>query len=178
LGAAGSVGSTNADCHGLLIAWNETPGWVGNRLTAPAKMADCAFVANKCLQTMPDKKTAAARGVPAPLTVSPPMAPGPPTKVRAEVYQDDAIKISWLPGSGEAIGYRVERRIATGKWHVIAYRPPHLQGDPRNAQAWVDFTAPTGKDLTYRVAAINANDNDQGASAATTLMLSGGSAPH
>ncbi len=83
----------------------------------------------------------------------------------AEVYQADAVKVAWEGASEGAIGFRVERRIAGGKWAVIAYRPPRPQGDPDNPQEWIDFTAPPGKDLTYRVVAIDAEDNDKGASA-------------
>jgi hypothetical protein len=170
-GAAGSMGGADADCHGLLIAWNQTPGWVGNFLSGAAvKMNDCAFVANKCAKVLPDKKTASGQGLPPPLTVGPAVPPGPPTKVTAATYQDDAVKITWAPGSGEAIGYRVERSIAAGKWHVIAYRPPRLQGDPNNLQAWVDFTAPTEKELSYRVVAIGGEDDDKGASQATAAV--------
>jgi hypothetical protein len=173
-GAAGAMGGNGVDCHGLLIAWNQTPGWVGNGLTgAAAKMNDCAFVANKSAKVLPDKKTAEGLGVPAPLTAADAVPPGPPTKVAAELYQDDAVRISWVPGSGLAIGYRVERRIATGRWRVIAYRPPRLHGDPDNPQTWIDFTAPIGREVTYRVVAITGDDNDQGASQATLpVMLS------
>src|SRR5262249_9719613 len=59
-GSAGGLGGMSVDCHGLLIAWNQSPGWVGD--VAPrqgTKMTDCAFIANKCLRVVPDKKTIA-----------------------------------------------------------------------------------------------------------------------
>jgi hypothetical protein len=170
-GAAGSMGGSDADCHGLLIAWNQTPGWVGSSVTTEGtKMTDCAFVANKCLRVLPDKKAVAGLGLPAPLTANPPGKPAPPTKVMAEVYQGDAVKITWTAAADKAVGFRVERRVGDGKWQVIAYRPPRLQGDPDNPQAWVDFMAPPGKVLTYRVVAIDADDNDKGASAPTAAV--------
>ncbi len=98
---------------------------------------------------------------------------GPPTapaKVTAAAYQDDAVKVAWEPGSDGAAGYRVERSIGGGKWQVIAYRPPRLQGDPDNPQEWVDFTAPSGKELTYRMAAIDADDNDKAVSKPTEAI--------
>jgi len=171
LGAGGAMGGADADCHGLLIAWNQTPGWIGNLLAGGAnKMADCAFVANKCLKIVPDKKTVADLGLPPPLTANVAITPGPPTKVTVEAYADDAVKITWVPGPGQAIGYRVDRRIAAGKWQAIAYRSPRLQGDADNPQAWVDFTAPTEKELSYRVVAINGDDGDQGASQASDAI--------
>jgi hypothetical protein len=176
-GSAGGIGGGDADCHGLLIAWNQTAGWVGNAVKRKdVKMADCAFVANKCERTLPDEKTIAGLGVPAPLTANPAGAPEPPTKVTAAVYQDDAVQVTWTAGSGSAIGFRVERRLGEGKWQVIAYRPPRLQGDADNPAAWVDFTAPPGKELTYRVVAVNANDTDEGASKATEAVTLAGSA--
>ena len=89
------------------------------------------------------------------------------------MYQDDAVEITWTDVATNEIGFRVERRIGEGKWHTIAYRPPHLEDDSDNPQAWVDFTAPTGKELTYRVVAINSADDDKGASAATETVRLG-----
>ena len=88
----------------------------------------------------------------------------------AAAYQEDAVKVAWEPGSDGAAGYRVDRRIGDGKWQVIAYRPPRLQGDPDNPQEWVDFTAPPGKELTYRVAAIDADDSDKAVSKPTEAV--------
>ena len=127
------------------------------------KMADCAFVANKGDRVMPDDKTVARLGLPAPLTADAGRSIAP-TKVTAEAYQGDAVKVAWADASDGAIGFRVERRIGDGKWQMIAYRPPRPQGDAENPQEWVDFTAPPGKELTYRVVAVDADDDDKGAS--------------
>ena len=163
-GAAGGLGGLDADCQGLLIAWNQTPGWVGDLADRKdLKLTDCAFVANKCDRVVPDDKTVARLGVPAPLKAGG-GALTPPTKVTAAAYQVDAVKVAWEGGGEGAIGFRVERRITDGKWQVIAYRPPQPQGDPENAREWIDFTAPPGKELTYRVTAIDADDTDKGAS--------------
>src|SRR5262249_4449561 len=106
----------------------------------------------------------------APLTTDPGAA-SPPTGVTAVPYQGDAVKVAWASGpSNGGVGVRVERRIGEGKWQVIAYRPPRLQGDPENPPEWVDFTAPTGKELTYRVVAVNADETDKGASKPTAAV--------
>jgi hypothetical protein len=167
-GQAGSMGGVDADCHGLLIGWNQTPGWVGDAVSRKGTtMTNCAFVANKAAGVKPDAKTVATFGLRAPLTADPPGDPNAPTKVAAKVYQDDAVEITWTDVADNEVGFRVERRIGEGKWQVIAYRPPHLEDDSENPQAWVDFTAPTGKELTYRVVAVNSADADKGASPAT-----------
>jgi len=53
---------------------------------------------------------------------------------------------------------------------MATYRlpPPQAQGDAENAQMWIDFTAPTGKELRYRTVSINAMDNDAGAASRRT----------
>jgi hypothetical protein len=171
-GSAGMMGGWDADCHGLLIGWNQTSGWVGNEVKRKdTRMTDCAFIANKCLRTYPDAKTIAKFGLKAPLLTSGKDTPAAPTKVTAEAHQKDAVKITWTDVADNEVGFRVERQIGDGKWQVIAYRPPRLQGDLDNPQEWVDFTAPPEKELKYRVVAINGEDNDKGASNAATVTL-------
>jgi hypothetical protein len=166
-GAAGGLGGLDVDCHGLLVAWNQSPGWVGAAVKSKGvKLADCAFLAGKGEHVVPDEKTVKSLGLQAPLTTSP-ASVTPPTDVKAETYHDDAVKVSWSGSANGGIGYRVERRIGEGKWQVIAYRPPLLQGDAENPAEWVDFTAPPGRELTYRVVAVNADDTDKGASKPT-----------
>jgi hypothetical protein len=94
----------------------------------------------------------------------------PPTTVKAEVFEDDAVKITWKDAcSGEA-GFRVDRKIDDGPWTPIAYRPPQIDGHPENPPAWIDFLAPTEKPLVYRVVALDAQDNDTGASQPTATI--------
>jgi hypothetical protein len=163
-GAPGSMGGADAECRGLLIAWNQTAGWVGNAVRRKElKMTDCAFVANKAGAVVPAVKTVARLGLRAPLTAGPGEAPPAPTRVRAIAF-DDAVTVTWDGASDKAVGFRVERRIGDGKWQAIAYRPPQLERDPENPPEWMDFTAPTGKELTYRVVAIGTDDGDKGAS--------------
>jgi hypothetical protein len=171
-GAAGGLGGLDVDCHGLLVAWNQSPGWVGDSVKSKGvKLADCAFLAGKGEHVAPDEKTVKSLGLQAPLTASLGTVT-PPTNVTAEPNEErDAVKVTWTASaSGGGAGFRVERRIGEGKWQVIAYRPPRLQGDPDNPPEWVDFTAPPGKELTYRVVAVNADDTDKGASKPTEAI--------
>jgi hypothetical protein len=170
-GSPGGLGGWDADCRGLLIAWNQTAGWVGDKvLRGDTKLTDCAFVANRCDRVQPDERTVARFELRPPLTAAPAGVPAPPRDVTAVVYEGDAIKVAWRGTADGALGYRVERRIGGGKWQAIAYRPPHREGDPENPPAWVDFTAPRGKELTYRVVAVNADDSDKGASQPTEAV--------
>jgi hypothetical protein len=170
-GVPSSMGGSDVDCHGLLIAWNQIAGWVGNAVKRDTvKMSDCAIVANKSERVLPEDKTIVRLGLTAPITVSATETPKPPTKVTATVYEEDAVKITWTDASDNEVGFRVDRRIGDGKWQVIAYRPPRVQGDSDNPQEWVDFTAPPRKELIYRVVAINADDTDKGASEPTEAV--------
>ncbi len=80
--------------------------------------------------------------------------------MKAEVYQDDAVRITWKDASNNEAGFRVDRRIDDIKWAAIAYRPPQIAGDPGNRPEWIDFLAPTERPLVYRVVALNTKDND------------------
>jgi hypothetical protein len=167
-GKPGGLGGLDVDCHGLLVAWNQSAGWVGNAVKSKGvKLTDCAFLAGKGEHVLPDEKAVKSLELQAPLTAGPGAA-SPPTNVSAETYQGDAVRVTWAASaSGGGVGFRVERRIGEGRWQVIAYRPPRLQGDPDNPPEWVDFTAPPGKELTYRVVAVSADDTDKGASKPT-----------
>jgi len=173
---SGFMGGIDADCHGLLIGWNETSGAVGNRLKRKdLKMTDCAFVANKCEGVVPDANTLKGLGLPAPQTGNGGLLV-PPTKVTATPHETDAVKITWAGPSEGAVGFRVDRRIAGGPWLAIAYRPPRPQADDENPQEWIDFTAPSRKELTYRVVALASDDGDKGASKPTEPVTLGGPA--
>ncbi len=169
-GSPGSIGGRDVDCHGLLVGWNTTLGTVGCVVakSEPA-LTDCAFIGNKCDRVLPDAKTIAR------LKQNPPLTGAAPTvqkinNVTVTSHEKDAVEIAWTGGAG-AVGFRVERQIAEGKWQVIAYRPPRPQGDAENPASWMDFTAPRGKPLAYRVIAIDADDTDKNASAPTTFTL-------
>ncbi len=164
-GQNGYIASWDSETAGMLIAWNKTAGWVG---LLGGQNVDIAVVDNQAGEgaRLPNRGTN-------PVTQSS-GDPAAPKNVIAEVYRDgrmsDAVKITWEDASNNEIGFRVDRRIDGGKWTPIAYRPPHVEGSPMNPQAWVDFLSPPGKKLEYRVAAINASDDDKGASSATAVV--------
>jgi hypothetical protein len=160
-GGPGSIGGLDADCHGLLVGWNQTAGWVGDLTKRLDAMTDCAFVGNRLDRPMPKAKI-------------PPQGPlTPATKVTADVRDDapDAVRITWEASSDYAAGFKVQRRIGGGGWHTIAYRPPRPQGDGENPAEWVDFTAPPGRELTYRVVSLGISDNDKMVSRTTEALV-------
>jgi hypothetical protein len=155
LGNSSYIGGWGVRVHGCLIAWNETAGWVGQAM--PRDECDAAYLANKC---------ASVSGKGGSAIVAPPAGkPAAPKDVKAEVYGGDAVKITWADAADNEIGFRVQRRFDGKAWTTIAYRPPHVQGHAANPQAWVDFCAPSGQSLQYRVVAIGVEDADDGASA-------------
>lgn len=84
------------------------------------------------------------------------------------------MRITWADASDNEIGFPVDRSLDDGTtWTVIAYRPPRVNGGDPDGLAWVDFTAPPSRPLRYRVAAINCDDHDTGASAATPAITLG-----
>jgi hypothetical protein len=99
-----------------------------------------------------------------------PARPAPPVDVKAEVYENDAVKITWKDKCEGEAGFRIDRRVAGGEWTPIAYRPPQITGHADNRPVWIDFLAPSSKKLVYRVSALNAKDDDSGASKPTTAV--------
>jgi hypothetical protein len=145
----GAIFAYGIDTLGALIAWNKATelGYMGSRTT---RRADITFVGNdyKLLRMCPEAVTQPS-----------PALPAPPAGVRvAATPAGDAVRISWRDASDNEIGFRVERRIGEGQWHTIAYRPPRIEGAKENPQEWVDYLAPSGKSLSYRVLAVNAQD--------------------
>jgi hypothetical protein len=63
------------------------------------------------------------------------------------------------------MGFRVYRQIEDGPWYTIAFRPPQTEGHERNPPEWVDFTAPRGKKLRYRVMSLSGHPDVGGLSA-------------
>jgi hypothetical protein len=157
-GTSSYIGGWAVAMQGALIAWNQTAGWVG---LVGSNCADVACVANQC---------ASVNGADKVLAQDPGGPLKPPADVKAEL-SGGAVKITWTDASDNEIGFRVDRRNAGGPWTAIAYRPPRIQGSERNPQAWADFTAPPGQPLQYRVAAINAKDDDSGAAAPTAQIV-------
>ena len=178
-GEPGYFGGYDVDCFGLMISWNTTPGWVGNALAG--KQYDCTFVPNRCKKInvaewgrykgkVAGRKTGTP-GLKDVLTERPARAPTAPADVAARVHESDAVRITWRDTSDSELGFRVDRRMDGGKWRAVAYRPRRSRGHERNPTEWVDFTAPPGRRLAYRVVACDAEDSDAGASRETRPVV-------
>ena len=146
---------------GALFGWNVIPGWIGSVKVAERSSADIAFVANQSGSLKPMKGAQVGNG---------PAKPAPPVDAKAEVYENDAVKITWKDKCEGEAGFRIDRKIAKGKWTPIAYRPPQITGHADNRPEWIDFLAPSGKELIYRIVALNAKDDNSGASKPTAAV--------
>ncbi|MFP3938326.1 MAG: hypothetical protein ACLFVW_08280 [Phycisphaerae bacterium] len=166
-GESGYFGGYDVDCFGLLIGWNKTPGWVGN--VKAGDQFDCTFIPNQASSVnvapwhryagkVNGQNTGDRPAVKDVLTDPPSGRPSAPKDVRISTDEPDAPKITWTDTTDAELGFRVERRIGEGEWFTIAYRPRQSRGHDRNPPAWVDFTAPRGVPLSYRVVALNARD--------------------
>jgi len=154
-GETGYIGGWDVNMAGALFGWNVLPGWIGSTKVGNRVSADTAFVANRAGSIKPMKGSQVGDG---------PDRPAPPADVKAEIYKNSAVKIAWRDKCDGEAGFRVDRKIAGGRWTPIAYRPPQITGHTDNPPVWIDFLAPSGRELVYRVAALNAKDDDSGAS--------------
>jgi hypothetical protein len=157
-GETGYIGGWDVNMAGALFGWNELPGWVGSTKVGKRTSADAAFAANRAGGGVKPMKGSQLDGGP---------ATPPPPEVKAAAYKGVAVKIDWTDKCDGEVGFRVDRRIAGGDWAPIAYRPPQITGHPDNPPAWIDFLAPPGKPLVYRVVALNDKDKNEGASRPT-----------
>ncbi|MFW6065760.1 MAG: hypothetical protein ACOC9S_02980 [Planctomycetota bacterium] len=160
-GEGGYIGAWAVKVHGWLVAWNDIAGWVGS--VNGQDVRDAAYVANKAGGVRTNSDAA--------ITSPPGGTPSVPTNVSAETYEGGAVAVSWTDTANNEIGFRVDRKIDDGGWVTVAYRPPHVEGTEDNPQKWVDFTAPSGRRLRYRVVAVNADDSDAGASDPTEPIV-------
>ncbi|MDP6523442.1 MAG: hypothetical protein QGH15_04395 [Kiritimatiellia bacterium] len=161
-GQTGYIGGWDVDMAGALFGWNEIPGWIGSVKVAERSSADIAFVANRAGELKPMKGAQVGDG---------PATPSPPADVSARIYDNVAIKITWKDTCDGEAGFRIDRKIAGSKWTAIAYRPPQITGHEENRPEWIDFLAPPGKELVYRVVALNAKDDDSGESKPTKAVV-------
>ena len=141
--------------------WNVIPGWIGSIKVAERSSADISFVGNRAGSLKPMKGAQVGNG---------PDKPAPPLDAKAEIYENDAVKITWTDKCDGEAGFRIDRKIAGGKWTPIAYRPPQITGHTDNRPEWIDFLAPSGKKLIYRIVALNAKDDNSGASKSTAAV--------
>jgi hypothetical protein len=178
-GEPGYFGGYDVHCYGLMISWNKTPGWVGN--AKAGKQFDCTFVPNQCKQInvapfseyrgKVGGKHTGTPGVSDVLTEVPAQPPSAPRDVRAVLYKEDAVSITWRDTSTTELGFRVQRQIEDGAWHTIAYRPRQSQGHQHNPCMWIDFLAPRGKRLSYRVIACDSDDSDRAAGPPSNVLV-------
>jgi len=180
-GEPGYLGGYDVHCYGLMISWNETPGWVGN--AKAGQQFDCTFVPNRSRDIKVAEwseykgkvggKHTGTPGLVDVLTEVPGKAPSPPSDVAVAIHDGDAVKIMWRDTSDAELGFRIDRRLDEGEWHTIAYRPRQSKCHKDNPPAWIDFTAPPRRNLTYRVIACDANDTDTASSPATPPVVIG-----
>ena len=153
-GDVGYIGGYDVHQHGSLIAWNTTPGWVGN--AKAGDNIDCAFVNNDADKGV--SKTGADV-----LDSCPSIIPTPPIDVQLAV-ENDYIIITWEDNSDDEIGFRIDKKMGNeGEWKTVVYRPRKNSGHANNEQIWRDYLAPRGVETYYRVVAINCEDTDDGA---------------
>ncbi|MBD3319546.1 MAG: hypothetical protein GF350_00450 [Chitinivibrionales bacterium] len=179
------------DVHvlGLLQLRNNTSGNVGIRKLESNQFADIAVVLNDA-----DNGVAGTTANDF-LSTCPGGTPSAPQNVTAEKVED-GIRIRWEDAANNEIGFRIDRKIGSGSATTIAYRPRHSQGGSNagyapdgsggggpcdcaapagfdfNPQEWIDYLAPSNAQISYRVVAVNCDDNDNGASDWVTVQSS------
>jgi hypothetical protein len=170
-GENGYIAPYDTHVMGLFTAWNDQRGGVGVYKAVGNFGEDIAVVENGSSsvsgidgENMRDFLHECPAGSPA--------APANVTVAR----ENEAAIITWTDQADNEIAFQVDRKIDAGEWHTIAYRPRHATGGEWvypgtefngreipgctnqerdfNKQQWTDFTAPPGRDITYRVAAI------------------------
>ncbi len=164
-GETGYIGGWNVDTTGALFGWNVLPGSVGLAAGKNRQSTDVAIVGNRAgggVNSMPGVQVGDVGGKVA-----------KPNQVRAKALENTSVQITWNDASKNEAGFRIDRKTDDGQWTTIAYRPPRIQGDRNNPQMWIDFLAPPGRQLVYRVVAVNSRDDDQGASAPTPAITVG-----
>ena len=190
----GFIGGWSVRCLGLLVGWNESQGFVGSQGAANSSTADMAIIGNWSPRIDPYGRNMST-SLQARILYMPEGRPVAPELKGVELYEKDAVKISWTDKSGKPwvepppkpgkpkkgptpidkrrrqpqqareMGFRVYRQIEDGPWHTIAFRPPQTAGHKMNPPEWVDFTAPRGKKLRYRVMSLSGHPDIGGLSA-------------
>lgn len=172
-GEPGYMGGYDVMNYGHFSAWNTTQGWVGHTKAESNDLIDCAFVANNASGGVRTEYG----GVGDFVTSDPAGTLSAPANVTAQALSTDAYhsaEITWEDTTTAEVAFRIDRKIGTsGTWTPIAYRPRKSIGAPQNEQRWIDYTAPTGVDVFYRVAAIDSNDGDTALSTETAAVTLG-----
>ncbi len=179
------------DVHivGMLQLRNKTTtGFVGVAKPAENHFEDIAVVKNEAKAGIEGDGSISAM-----TTSCPSGSPNKPQNVSVARQADGGVSITWTDKSSNEIGFRIDRKIGSGSWYTIAYRPPRSGksswtytppdgggGGPCDCQAqmdfnpskWMDYTAPKNKSVDYRVVAINCDDDESGASEGVSLQQS------
>ena len=158
-GQTGYIGGWDVHMAGALFGWNALPGWIGSINVGKRTSTDVAFVGNRAGGGVKPMKGAQV-GAPGGRAV-------PPRDVKAVLQGHDAALVTWADAGNNEVGFRVDRKIDKGAWTTIAYRPPRITGHKENPQHWIDYLAPRGRSLVYRVVSLNEKDNDEGTERAT-----------
>lgn len=171
-GERGYMGGYDIDHRGTLIAWNTTPGWVGNRENKSGAQVDAAVVDNDAAEGVQTTGSDV-------ITNCPGTSPEAPTNVNTTVSADTTyVEITWDDNSSSEIGFRVDKKQgSSGSWKTIAYRPRNSTGASVNEQKWRDYMPPRGVEVNYRVVAINCNDEGGSTSAPNSVYIKPPSQP-
>ena len=155
----GYIAGWDVDNQGCLFAWNTIPNVVGHMKGDGNDLIDAAFVDNSASDVRTD-----ADGIQDVVTTCPAFDPQAPDDVNVTASEENSnVIITWTDASTSEIGFRVDKkRMKDTAWTTIAYRPRHSVGHENIEQKWIDFLAPRGKGLQYRVVAVNCNDNEVG----------------
>jgi hypothetical protein len=152
--------------HGSLWAWNNASGnRIGN--VKAGSLYDFAVAGNISGSAVADGGAMDPDGA---LTSCPGGDPAAPAGVAATLH-GDAVRITYSDSAANEIGFRVERRVGDGSWRTIAYRPRQSYRHSLNPEEWLDYLAPRGVELSYRVVAVGCADNDAGASVASAPVM-------
>ncbi len=155
----------DVDHYGSLWAWNNAYGRTIGNMKAGA-LYDFAVAGN--VSGSPSAAGTAYDPGGA-LLSCPGGAPAAPTGVDA-APAGDTVRVTYLDATTNEVGFRVDRRVGGGPWQAVAYRPRQSHRHGGNPEEWVDYTAPRGVPLQYRVVAVNCDDSDAGASAPTASV--------
>jgi hypothetical protein len=158
-GPSGYMAGYDVNQYGALWAWNTTTT-IGNFKSGT--MSDVAIVSNtgSIVYTGTDVLTTCPTNLPT-------ASPAPIVKFNTNKTY---VEISWLDASNYEIGFRVDRKDGSGEWKTIALRPRKSVGTVNNEQVWRDYMYPKNIDFSYRVVAIDCDNNNLGASMSSMVL--------
>ena len=157
---SGYMAGYDVSQYGALWAWNST-SQIGNMKAGT--MIDVAIVSNIGTITTTGSDF---------ISSCPTGSPTIPTNVAVTLALDSAYTtINWTDVANDEIGFRIDRKIGNGPWVPIVIRPRKSIGNVENEQLWRDYNLPINESFTYRVVAINCDNNDLGASTTSEPLM-------